>query len=300
MNSLAAPVLRRLDRASMQPHLGSLSAWLLPGSIYGVQHTWPQLYRSDGDGRFLTLFLGDRLLAHCAFRIVTLRTERGPRRIALLGSVATDPAERGRGHASRLLAHAIADCRTLGADAILLWAEQPNLYARLGFVPSRPEVCVCIAAQDSAPSLAHEHTSVRRAAITDHATLARLHADKPTAVERDLRTMSGLLTTPGMATMVLERAGVVIAYACMGKGADLQSWWHECGGEDRAVAALLPAAMAQLGQPEAFVLVPPYRRDLPSLLAPVTLDRSTVAGPMVLPLVPDFAPHAWIDGLDSV
>jgi GNAT superfamily N-acetyltransferase len=300
VTSLAAPVLRRLDRASVQPHLGALSAWLLPGSIYGVQHTWPQLYRSDGDGRFLTLFQGEQLLAHCAFRIVTLRTAQGPRRIALLGSVATDPRERGRGHATLLLTHAIADCRTLGADAILLWAEQPHLYARLGFVASAPEACVCITAHDDSPSLADHGAIVRRATIADHAALCSVHAHKPTAVERDLRTMSGLLTTPGMATMVLDRAGRAAAYACIGKGADLQSWWHECGGDDADIAALLPTAMAQLGQPEAFVLVPPYRSALPKLLAPVTLEQSTVAGPMVLPLAPDFAPTAWIDGLDSV
>jgi hypothetical protein len=141
---------------------------------------------------------------------------------------------------------------------------------------------------------------VRKATIADHAQLCSLHAQKPTAIERDLRTMSGLLTTPGMATFVLERAGSVAAYACIGKGADLQSWWHECGGDDHSVSLLLPAAMASLDLASAFVLVPPYRPTLLELLAPITHLSTTVAGPMALPLMPHAVASAWIDGLDSV
>ena len=77
--------LRRLDRAAVQPFLPQLSAWLLPGAFYGVQHTWPQLYRSDGDGRFLALFAGERLVSHCAYRLVALRTDAGVRRVSKPG-----------------------------------------------------------------------------------------------------------------------------------------------------------------------------------------------------------------------
>ena len=205
MSALSAPTLRRLDRLAVQRHLTQLSSWLLPGSIYDVQHTWPQLYRSDGAGHFYGLFIEDRLLSHCAFRSVALHTKNGAFRIALLGSVATDPQERGRGHASQLLQNAIADCQTLGVDGVLLWAKRPLLYARHGFIEGGQERCLVIAGGNAFDP------NVRRATIEDHAALCALHAQKPVGVARDLRTMSCLLSTPGMATFVIMRGDRVVA-----------------------------------------------------------------------------------------
>ena len=302
MTVTAGAELRRLQRAEVQPYLGLLGEWLLPGALYGVHHTWPQLYRSDGDGRFAALFAGDRLLSHCAWRCACVHTAQGPLRVALLGSVATDPQQRGRGHASRLLAHAIDDCRAAGCAAVLLWAERGGLYSRAGFVPGATEQCAVITAagegngDDAEPVPA----TVRLATVTDHQRLHELHERKPLRIARSPRAMSGLLTTPGMWTCVLERNGVVAAYACTGKGADLQNWWHEFGGDDSDVAALLPPALRLVGQREAIALLPPYRRALAALLRPLVVETATVAGPMVCALGSSELPPLFIDGLDSV
>lgn len=288
--------LRHLDRRGVQPFLAELDEWLLPGALYGAQQTWPQLYRSDGDGRFLGLFDGERMLSHCAYRLASMRTTRGALPIALLGSVATAPTARGQGLASQLLATAVADCKAAGAAAILLWAERHELYARVGFVPGAQEQCATLAICEHDG----EGTAARLATVLDHARLCELHAEKPCGVERTPRAMSGLLTTPGLWTCVLERDGEIVAYACSGKGADLQGWWHEYGGSDADVAALLPAAMRLCEQPQSIALLPPYRQQLVSLLAPFVLETTTIAGPMVKKLTDAPLPSFWIDGLDSV
>lgn len=296
-----AAAIRRLDRSELQRCLPLLDAWLLPGSFYGVQHTWPMLYRSDGSGSFFGVFDDDRLLAHCAFRVAPLRTGAGLRRVALLGSVATDPAHRGRGLASSLLQTALEECRSQGVDAVLLWAEQPDLYARCGFEPGPAESCALLrAGAPGAAAPARAGVRIRLAEVGDHEDLLRLHGQKPQGVVRDRQTMSGLLTTPGMWTFVLQRGETVLAYACCGKGADLQNWWHEVGGEDAAVAALLPAAIRELGAPEAFVMLPPYRPALPQLLRAHTVEQAGIAGPMVHRIAPGPLPSFYIDGLDSV
>ncbi len=289
--------LRRLNRAQIQPWIGMLNEWLLPGAIYGVDHTWPQLYRSDGDGRFLAYFDGDRMVSHCAFRFARLRTKQGERDVALLGSVTTDPGLRGQGLASRLLETALQECQAAGAAAVLLWAERPELYSRAGFEPGTPEPFLLIR-PDHRPL--GDGEVLRTATIGDHESLRRLHDDKPLGIVRDRRTMSALLTTPGMTACVLERDGEVVAYACSGKGADLQGWWHECGGSDQEVARLLPAAARLTRQPNAFVLCPPYRTALPGLLEPWLLEAGDVAGPMVRQLGDAAVQASYVDGLDSV
>lgn len=295
----AAPELRRLDRAQIEPWLERLSAWLLPSALYPVQHTWPQLYRRDGDGVFAGVFVGDELVSHCAWRFVDVRTP-AILRVALLGSVATATDQRGHGHATRLLQHAVDDCRAHGAAAILLWAERPELYARVGFRRGSVETCLLLDRRlFPAPAATTQRGTARLATVADHDRLRELHEQKALGVVRDRRAMSLLLTTPGLTTCVLERDGRATAYACHGKGADLQGWWHEFGGDDSEIAALLPGAMEIAGLDHAFALVPPDRVELASLVAEVCLDVAAVDGPMVLPLRDDLPPF-WIDGLDSV
>ena len=295
MTCSATPELRRIDRSVVRENLDQLSDWLLPGASYGVQHTWPQLFRSDGGGTFLAAFADDRMISHCAFRAATARTSDGPRRIALLGSVATDPAWRGRGLASRLLSAALDDCRRQQASAVLLWAQRPDLYGRAGFSPGPVEEAYYLDTdRPDQPS-----PTVRLATIEDHARLHELHEQKELAIERDLATMSGLLTTPGMWTWVLERHSLVAAYACIGKGADLPDWWHEFGGSDADVAALLPVAAQLAGLPGSHVLWPSYRRCLSALLGDAVKGPSQLRGPMVCALDGEL-PSFWVDGLDSV
>ncbi|HEX5052296.1 MAG TPA: GNAT family N-acetyltransferase, partial [Planctomycetota bacterium] len=136
--------VRHVGRAEVQRWLPCLDEWLLPDSFYGVQHTWPQLYRGDGDGHFFVVCDGERLLSHCACRVATAHGAAGPFRACLLGSVATEPSMRGRGLASQVLDAALAAMLPF-AEHVLLWAERPDLYARHGFVAGPQETCLHLA-----------------------------------------------------------------------------------------------------------------------------------------------------------
>lgn len=289
------PRLCRLRRAQVQPWLPQLTQWLLPDANYAIEHTWPQLYRSDGDGEFLGLFEDDVMLSHVAWRAVTLVGSERPMRAALLGSVATAPAARGRGHASRLMRQAVEDCRRAGLERILLWAERPELYARTGFRNGEAENCLLLARRPR-----RDDARVRLATVADHARLGALHQQKPLRVDRSPREMSALLTTPGLFTTVLCAGEHILAYACCGKGADLQGWWHELGGSDADVATLVTASMHLLDQTQAPILVPPYRTDLAAALGGCAQEQFTVAGPMQLHLQPQLEQATYVDGLDSV
>jgi GNAT superfamily N-acetyltransferase len=286
--------VREIDRRALQRWLPQLDAWLLPEQFYGVQHTWPQLYRSDGGGRFFVLADGEELLSHCAVRTVAVRGAGGVLAVNLLGSVATSPDHRGRGLAGQVLAAAI-EATAAAAAHTLLWAEHEGLYTRVGFVGGATETCLMLARRPRRGG-----GVVRVAAIADHGALFSLHEHKPWRVERTAVAMSGLLTTPGLSTFVLERDGLVVAYACTGKGADLQGYWHEVGGSDADVAELVPAAMHLADQRDAVLLLPPYRVGLRELLGAAVVGDGELAGPMVRSCGGAALPQCWIDGLDSV
>ena len=123
--STSTATVRMTTRDEVQRWLPQLDEWLLDGAFYGVQHTWPQLYRNDGDGMFFVVEQGGMLLSHCAGRIVTMVDEHGPQPTGLIGSVATHPDHRGRGLAGDVLCRAM---ETLSPHTrqLLLWAEQPG------------------------------------------------------------------------------------------------------------------------------------------------------------------------------
>ena len=291
--SVSAATIQCVDRERVQQWLPQLDQWLLHGAIYGVQHTWPQLYRNDGNGAFFAMLDGDRLLSHCACRIEQLHDGDTIQTLGLIGSVATAPEVRGLGFASQVLQTAMASLAG-STDAMLLWAERPELYARCGFGPTGNDRCLLLARRPL-----RTDAIVRLLAIPDHATVHALHERKPRRISRSIRSMSTLLTTPGMTTVVLERNGEVVAYACTGKGADLAGHWHELGGDDEDLAELIPAAMHLTDQIEAALLLPAYRQELGERLLAQTLDEVAVPGPMMCP-APDPAQSCWIDGLDSV
>jgi GNAT superfamily N-acetyltransferase len=294
LGTALAPMVREVDRATVQRWLPQLASWLLPpGAMYGVQHTWPQLYRSDGKGRFFAVVDGDALRSFCATRIVTVHGATGPFACCLLGSVATAPNHRGKGLAGAVLRAALA-ANADAADHTLLWAERAELYERAGFVVGASEPCLVVARRPHAPM-----AGVRLLTIGDHAAAHALHQQKPMRVDRDLPTMSALLTTPGMQALGLERDGALVAYACCGKGADLQGHWHEFAGADADVATLIQAGMHHLGQTDAIVLLPPWRTGLAGTLGRSIVDRVEVAGPMHRSVGGEL-PACWIDGLDSV
>ncbi|MFK7738712.1 MAG: GNAT family N-acetyltransferase [Planctomycetota bacterium] len=306
VRKVGSPV-RRVDRDKVQAWLPLLDEWLLPGSFYGVHHTWPQLYRNDGHGAFFVITDGSRLLSHCACRVVTLRAPTATKRICLVGSVATDPEQRGQGLAQAVLQAAI-EAHQDSADAFMLWAERPDLYARLGFAATDNDTCLLLARRPVAPM-----AGVRLAEIPDHEALRALHQQKPRRIERDALSMSALLTTPGMHTVVLERGGAIVAYACTGKGADLQGHWHEVGGTDEDLALLLPHAMHVADLVDSALLLPPYRPTLEERLGAHVVERLALPGPMIRPARIDgnsvagsaagaerLDANGWIDGLDSV
>lgn len=292
-HTAATFTVRRCNAQLVAPYLAQLDRWLLPTSQFGVLETWPLLYDARGTGRFYLVCEGEQVLGHCATFVTTAKCGDTCHPIAMLGSVATAPQRRGEGIASTALHAALQDLDAQVA-CTLLWAEQPNLYARCGFRPGPRETLLTMARRPHPDT-----TGCRFAQPTDYAALHALHACKPQRIERNLDTMTRLLATPGMRTLVRERQGRITAYACCGKGADLQGAWHEFGGSDAEVAALLQAAMHALGQTHASVLLPGYRVDLTRCLGATVVATHEIAGPMQRSSATTSL-RLFVDGLDSI
>ncbi len=209
----------------------------------------PLFFGEAAPGRFVTLAeddsSGERVLSACAILPRELVTPQGIVRAGLIGSVATDPTTRGKGLATEVLARAETELAASGALFALLWADAPAFYEKRGWCAAGTEIDWLVS-HDLAPALPSAR-EVRPAREEDFAALHALYEQHASRVLRTGAETGSLLRSPHMRTLVLERAGALTAYACEGRGRDMQGVVHEWAGESEDVLALLRAHVETSG-----------------------------------------------------
>ncbi len=272
--------------------LDALGEWLgIPGAS-ALADTFPPVYHPLANSRRFAILDSQaaRLLSHVATTEVSLHDDS---RLQFIGSVATDPAERGQGLAGKILAAVIEQATSDGFDAVVLWSDLVDYYRRFGFEPAGEQWRAPIRAR-SQPLPAGD--VVRPASAADLPALLALHERKPLRVRRSLHQLAVLLTARPMSSSVLERDGRVAAYACFDKGADFRNWWHDLGGTDEDVLTLIEAVMHRSRIADATVLIPPYRTELRRALRPGAAEPAALR----LALNRRGQQPLFVDGLDSI
>jgi len=196
----------------------------------------------------------------------------GPRsvRVGLIGCVATDPAHRGRGHATRLLAQAEELLARDGCTLATLWADDANFYAARGYQPIGAEVDFVLDAAQCASLGATEAPAanqvLRAAAADDRAALHRLYTLHRERVDRSCDETSALLSGPNIETLVVQRERDIVAYSCLGRGRDFARTVHEWAGCDDDVLALVREHSRRAGargeDPTTYLISPPTATSL--------------------------------------
>src|SRR6185503_19787636 len=186
-----------------------------------------------GAGETIEIVEEGEVRAACV--VLVREFELGARRVraGLIGSVATDPAWRRRGLATRLLQHAEQTLAARGCVFALLWADDPSFYLKRGYAPGGVENDYLLVAELAAACPAPG--GVRELCAGDEAFVQRLYEQHPARVARTLAETRALLGVQGLRTLVRERTSApahppqVVAYACLGRGHDLADTIHEWG-----------------------------------------------------------------------
>lgn len=213
--------------------------------------------------------------------------------IGLIGGVATDPARRGEGLASRLVGEMVSHLEASGARAIFLWGTEASLYLRHEFKPWGKQVRIPL-------------RNISTDSVKKIFTFKSGWSDEIFKLMR--RRESGLVLTESSVDLVKAHKhvqwfcvyddGVPVAYAGIGKGIDLTGIIHEWGGDQEALLALI-RELAIVG-PDLEIL------GHPEMFKEFTITNAPFVEPMCLARFSDLKIKAalesgvtWLWGLDS-
>lgn len=230
---------------------------------------YPMVFEPGAPGSFVTIESEGEVRSACAILVRELVTPAARIQAGLIGSVVTHPDWRGRGFGGRLIAAAEEELRRQGCVVSMLWADAPLFYEKRGYreFGSERDFVLPLELCDELPN---PH-GVRELTRGDEAAIHALYLRHDERVERSAEETAELLLCPGMEVLVCERFNRVVAYSCLGRGADFTDVVHEWGGNVEDVLRLLRAhtekRLSGRMQRDIFLMAPTSAGDLYSRLA---------------------------------
>lgn len=222
---------------------------------------YPLVFGENAPGHIETVEADGEPAATCAWLARTLVTPHCEVPVALVGSVATEARHRGQGLGTAVVEQAVQNAAAEGAALLLLWADDSTWYQERGWVPFGTETVHVI--DDTMAFLLPEPDGVRAATPGDAAAIHALYTRGRTRVARTEEETRAMLGVPAMETVVMERDGRVVGYACMGRGEDLQQVIHEWAGAPDTALPCVSALWRMHGaeHERLFMMVPPSEAD---------------------------------------
>ena len=225
-----------------------------------IEAEYPLVFGSVASGDIIAIEEGGDVRSACTTLARDMVADGHVLRAGLIGSVSTDPGFRRRGLATRVLLEAEERLEAQGCLFALLWADQPAFYLARGWRPMGVEIDFLIPATMRKQLPRHE--DVRVAQEGDAPAIHALYSEHAQRVDRAPIETEQLLRASGVEVLVAESSGQMVAYACMGRGEDLQHVVHEWAGPSEAVLALVRSHMERemlRGEPGNVFLMSPAR-----------------------------------------
>jgi predicted N-acetyltransferase YhbS len=279
----AGPEMPPADRRDEIARL--LNAVLRKGRPGTILEEYPTALHEDNRENVRVVIEDGQVVSHVAALPLDYHVDEIDFRIGVIGSVATHPDHRGRGHASACLRSCEAALRSAGASVAILWSEEDAFYLRQGYVRAGREDLFVIPSRFLRRR--NDRSGVRRAGPSDADGVAEIHRALRSRTRRTTESWRALLAIPRMRTLVYEREGRIVAYACCGKGADFGGVIHEWAGPTMEVLDLVLEHVLAEDREDIVLLSPPYTGRIRRILRDRALPAHTGALGMMKVLDPE-------------
>lgn len=243
-----------------------LNSQLRPESPWSISDEYPLFYSENNFENLRIATVGDQIVAHAGVRFFIAKTHFGLVKIAAVGSVVTHPEHRSKGLSQNLIQQLMDKAWQEGADIAVLWTDLHDFYKKIGFELAGTELTVELSSQfkvASDPSLKYllDQKFSSEALLKGFLKHSVNSLRKASDIESYLRIPNSRIHS------VWDQNHKLLAYAIEGKGADLQDYVHEWGGETTPLLSLLSKVNTNRSRHLKILAAPHHQNFLKNLRA---------------------------------
>lgn len=274
-----------------------------------IREEYPSVFRACPGGESLYIQEGDRIVSHAAFVEREFQHPAVRIKIGLIGSVVTHPSYRGRGFATQLIQRACKELKKRGCVVAMLWSDQTEFYAPLGFHRAGKEQDLRFSAE-----LMGSDFGIVRPMNFDHDAhfIWRMYQKQHCRLDRSLEEQKKLLKTPKAQVFVTEKDGKLTSYLVINKGADFTDYIHEWGGDISELQRNISFCQKNIFIGKPLTLIAPHDYDI-SMLKQISeekwegvlglirvLDKNLLLSTYMNYLKQKNVDHVWSKNKDSI
>ena len=179
----------------------------------------------------------DKVLSHAVWRPLLVKTQFGLFKLAVIGSVVTDSAYRNQGLSKQILEDCLDKAMQAGCDIAILWTDLFDFYRKLGFELAGFENTFVI---DKALKTEPMQLKILEGNRFTAESMLRLYEKHSVSSVRGLEDIKRYLQIPSARVYTAwDGNNQMQAYLVEGKGADLDSYIHEWGGNINPLSHLI-------------------------------------------------------------
>lgn len=223
-----------------------LSHQLRPNAPWNIADEYPLAITTSNFHNIRFIRDGHQILSAAVMKPFILKTRMGLMRMTAIGSVVTDPSQRGQGLSHRILEECIQVATQSGSDLAILWTNLYDFYRKLGFELAGQEVSLHL--PQKLPVTASELRFEKTNRVSPQ-SLLRLYSNHTCGVVRTAEDIRKYLNIPNSHLYTAWGTDNQLkAFLVEGKGVDLQGYIHEWGGDVDSLISLISFAQTQSDQ----------------------------------------------------
>lgn len=237
-----------------------LTKSLRPGQTWSLDQEYPSALNQQNlqNVRILKSANND-ILSSAVMKPFLVKSLVGVMKVAGIGSVVTAEDQRGQGFSGQIMNSCLEAARMDVCDFAILWTNLFDFYRKLGFELAGTEVSMIL----EQPVTSTQNFKVIEGAQIDPSAILRLYGQHPCGGFRNEEDIRRHLKIPQSRVYTAwDNNNQMKAYAVEGKGADLQGYIHEWGGDTQALVALFSHMQKKNPDKALVVMTPPSAENL--------------------------------------
>lgn len=214
-----------------------LNTNLRENSSFPITSEYPTALSASNIHNMSIITDDEKIISHAVLKTLIVKTPQAIFKIGAIGSVVTDPAYREQGHSRKNIENCIELAHKQDCDLVVLWTDQFDFYRKFGFELAGYDYSYVI---DQQLPIQNKNLRFVSGNNVDPEALQKIYALHTVQAIRNTEDFRQFLKIPNSNLYTAWGPdNKLMAYAVEGKGADLQNYVHEWGGQVDALTDLL-------------------------------------------------------------